>query len=96
MIKLLRHPSFRSDSFARETISKSHRIMLQDADQQLEDSLLALKFEKKKVFDETADGEASLWVRDPVQVIQRQIEQLTVDPKHNGVDQVEKLVLELL
>ena len=89
MIKLLLHPSFCYDAFKREIVS--HRILVDDANRQLEESFRSLRFEKEEAVDDVEEGERTMWVRDPLEVIRRQIAQLTVDAEHNGVTKVRSL-----
>lgn len=91
LIKLMQHPSF--CSVAMKSGIPSYRAVIEDADRQLEDSLLSLRFQREQVFDAIEEGQATMWVRDPVEVVRRQIEQLTVDAEHNGVDKVKSLYM---
>ena len=91
MIRLLRHPSYCADTLRRGI--SSHRGLLEDADKELEGSLKSLRFERASVRDEIEEGEGTLWVRDAVDVIKRQISQLTVDAEHSGADKVNSLYL---
>lgn len=81
IIKLLHHPSFRIDDFKHAMLGiNSHRELRDDADQRVEQKLLSLRFRKEKVMDSgEEDASADMWVRDPVDVIRRQVNALTID-----------------
>ena len=81
VVKLLRHPSFCVDSFARDV--SSHRKLCEDASKQVEEELLSLRFRKEVISDTGGEeAEANMWLRDPVDVVRRQIATLAHD-KHD-------------
>ena len=75
IIRLLRHPSFCVDKF-RQGIT-SLRDIRETANSDLEHSLLSLRFHKKTVVDDEEDATAGMWMRDPVDVVKRQVAQLS-------------------
>ena len=78
LIKLLHHPSYSHD--AMKLGVPSHRHLLADADEQLDETLLSMRFTRGVVQDDGEDvAEGAFWKRDAVDVIRRQIAQLTVD-----------------
>ena len=80
IIKLLHHPSFRIDDFKHGMLGiNSHRELRDDADQRVERELLSLRFRKEKVMDPgEEDAAADMWVRDPVDLVRRQVSALTI------------------
>ena len=81
VVKLIRHPSWCMDSFKGDVYS--HRQLASDASKQVEDELLSLRF-RKEVISDTGGEEAvaNMWLRDPVDVVRRQIATLAHD-KHD-------------
>ena len=78
MIKLLKHPRFCVHAFNKGIAS--HDGIRADANRQLEDDLLSLRFEKDNVVDtEEGDADANMWIRDPVEVVRRQIATMATD-----------------
>ena len=78
VIKLLHHPSFNLDAFKLGV--SSYRDVRDDADTQVEQELLSLRFEKEQVIDNAEqDAAAGMWRRDAVEVVRRQIARLTPD-----------------
>ena len=78
LIKLLHNP-MNSHEVMKQGIS-SHRELVKDADKQLEDALLSMRFTKGMVEDDGEDeAQAAMWKRDAVDVVRRQIAQLTLD-----------------
>ena len=79
-IKQLHHPSLRFEDFKRGV--KSHSQLRADADEQVEKELISLRFRKEQVND-TGEEEAAadMWVRDPLDVICRQVATLAIDGK---------------
>ena len=86
IIKLLRHPSLNITCPELRGGLASHRELVRDANQQVEDTLKSLKFERITLRDPvTDDGTAEMWWRDPVDVIRRQVGQLTRGAKDTSV-----------
>ena len=75
IIRLVRHPSFCTNKFSESIYSV--RKLREAADRDVEQTFEALRFQKKTVVDEVADGRANMWLQDPVDVVRRQVAQLT-------------------
>jgi len=76
LMDLHRHPSFRVEAY--HAGMPSHRQILKHANSQLESSLLSLRYQSAKVTDSVAGkAEAEFRIRDPVEVVKRQIVQLS-------------------
>lgn len=76
-IKLQHHPSYWHDAYKRAITS--HRDLVQDANSPLEATLLSLRFKREAVTDDQNEVEASMWLRKSMDVVMRQIRQLTFD-----------------
>ena len=75
IIQLAHHPSFRIEKFKRGV--RSVRQLRDFASSDVEKSLQSLRFKRKTVVDDAEEGTAGMWLRDPVDVVRRQVSELT-------------------